>query len=119
MKLRNPFRKTYRIGQEVSLSGGYDMLPKWLQGQERRKAHIVKGIPGQNKEVALVIQFNESFEIDGYTANYAVLELRYEEAKWMTGETCHVEICDFMPEDKTWKDRKQGKWVESHATISW
>ncbi len=119
MKLRNLFRKTYRVGQEVTLSGGYDMEPKWLQGLERRKAHIVKNIPGQNKEVALVVQFDEPFEIDGYSAKFAVLELRYEGATWRTGETCHLEICDLMPEDKTWKERKQGKWVESHATIRW
>lgn len=89
----------------------------------------MKDIPGQNQDVALVIQFDEPFEIDGYTAKFAVLELRYEGGTWRTGETCHVEICDFMPvtsclcdfmpEDKTWKDGKQGKWGESHATISW
>lgn len=111
------FGKPYRIGQGVVLSGGYEMDPKWLQGAERRNAHIVKEIPGQNQEPALVVEFEKPFEIDGYTARYGVLELRYEGARWGGRETCHIEVCDFMPEDKTWKDRNQGKWVESHATF--
>ncbi len=112
------FGKPYRIGQGIVLAGGYDMDPKWLQGEERRYAHIVKEIPGQNREPALVVEFDKPFEIEGCTARYAVLELRYVGAKWGARETCHIEVCDFLPEDITWKDRKQGKWAESHATFS-
>ncbi len=114
------FRKKYHIGQGVVLSGGYDPVrePKWLHGQESRHAHIAKIIPGQNKDPALVVEFDKPFEVDGYSARFAVLELRYEGAKWRSGETCHIEICDFIPEDKPWKDRKQGKWIESHATFT-
>ena len=31
-------------------------------------------------------------------------------------ETVHIELCNFMPEAASWKSRKQGTWVESHAS---
>jgi hypothetical protein len=45
-----------------------------------------------------------------------VPELRYAGAKWEETGTVHVELCDFEPQAKSWQDRKQGKWVDSHAT---
>ena len=47
-----------------------------------------------------------------------VLELRYAGASWTKNEVVHVELCNFMPEDKPWKDRAQGVWVESHASYA-
>jgi hypothetical protein len=110
--------KPYFVGQSAILSGGYDMEPKWLQGKEYRLVQIVKEIPGQHQEPAIVVEFDEPLYLDGHAHRFAVLELRYEGAIWRSGKTCHIEVCDFMPEDKTWKDRKQGRWVESHATFA-
>jgi hypothetical protein len=108
---------TLKAGQRIVLSGGYDMEPKWLGGHNQRYAEVIKSIPGQNKESALLVKFDKQFEIEGYSAIYAVLELRYEKSKWEAGAICHIEACDFLPEEKTWKDRKQGEWVESNATL--
>jgi hypothetical protein len=46
---------------------------------------------------------------------FLVLEGRYAGQKWTDSGVVHVELCDFEPERKKWQDRKQGKWVESHA----
>jgi hypothetical protein len=32
--------------------------------------------------------------------------------------TVHLELCDFEPEDRPWKTRRQGTWVESHASYT-
>jgi hypothetical protein len=54
--------------------------------------------------------------VEGTTGNIVVLELRYVGAEWKETETVHVELCDFMPEPAPSKERRHGKWVESHAT---
>ena len=112
------FGKPYRIGQGVVLSGGYDMDPKWLQGQERRYAHIVKEKPRNDSPCALVVEFDKPFEIDGYQARFAVLQLRYVGARWRTGETCHIVVSDVLPEDGQDIGKDKSKWVESHATFT-
>jgi hypothetical protein len=75
-------------------------------------------VPGQDAEPAVLVRLDEPIEVDGVTGRYLVMELRYVGATWnVSSTTAHVELCDFVPEPKPWKDRRQGKWVESHSTI--
>ena len=104
------------VNSKVRLSGGYDYQPKWLGEKPFISGFVLKFIPGQNSEQAAVIQLNESLTVDEITGNICVLELRYVGATWTDDIVCHVELCNFLPEDKTWKDRRQGIWVESHAS---
>lgn len=73
-------------------------------------------IPGQNEASAAVIKLDELITAGDVTGDTLVLELRYVGASWGSTETVHVELCDFTPEAKKWQERRQGKWVESHAT---
>ena len=104
-----------RVGDRVQLSGGYDMEPKWLNGETSRLATLLKFIPGQNETSAAVVELDTPISVDGLTGRVLVLELRYKGASWGPSNTVHIELCDFDPESKTWQQRKQGKWVESHA----
>lgn len=104
------------VGDRLRLSGGYDWDPQWLQGHQHRVATITRFIPGQNDTPALVARLDDPISIDEITGQVVVLELRYRGANWDHTNTVHVELCDFEPEEKTWKDRRQGKWIESHAT---
>ena len=75
-------------------------------------------IPGQNKKPAVVAKLDHPITVENITGDIVVLELRYEGANWgKKHETVHVELCNFDPEPKEWKDRKQGLWVESHASF--
>jgi len=66
-----------------------------------------------------VVRFDEPVVSHGVMGDYAVLELRYEGATWSgLRETVHVELCDFCPDSVGWQRRRQGKWVESHATVA-
>lgn len=103
------------IGDQVRLSGGYDMEPAWLCGRSAYTGTVLKFIPGQNETEALVVELDSPVFFKGITGNTLVLELRYVDARWEKRNIVHVELCDFDPEPKTWKDRKQGKWIESHA----
>lgn len=105
-----------RVGDRVELSGGYDMEPRWLAGREFVLGSLVGFIPGQNKNPAAVVKLDTPISIDGLTGDTLVLELRYVGAEWRATEIVHVELCDFAPEPKRWQDRRQGTWVESHAT---
>ena len=106
------------VGDRIRLSGGYDFEPKWLQGKSELFGMAVKFIPGQNENPAAVIELDEPISVDGIEGRTVVLELRFLGATWGTTETVHIELCDFVPEDKAWQQRRQGKWVESHATYA-
>jgi hypothetical protein len=104
------------VGDRLRLSGGYDRDPQWLQGQQHRMATITRFIPGQNDAPAMVAHLDAPIAIDQITGQVVVLELRYKGASWDRTNTVHIELCDFEPEENTWKDRRRGKWIESHAT---
>jgi len=103
-------------GDRIRIGGGYDMAPQWLNGKQYYTGTVKAFIPGQNDMPAAVIELDEAAVFENIVGKYLILELRYEGAEWKEQETVHVELCDFMPEEKPWGDRKQGKWVESHAS---
>ena len=103
-------------GDRVRLSGGYDMEPDWLQGKGHYLGTVLHFIPGQNNNLAAVIELDHTIRVDGVSGRILVLELRYVGAQWSDKNVVHIELCDFKPEAKPWKVRQQGKWVESHAT---
>ena len=107
-----------RVGDRVELSGGYDMEPKWLNGEAKRFGTVSKFIPGQNKDLAAVVGLDIPISVDGLTGRILVLELRYKGASWDSSNIVHIELCDFEPESKSWQHRKQGKWIESHASCT-
>lgn len=103
-------------GDRVKLSGGYDMEPRWLGGAEYLLGSVHTFIPGQNSEPAAVVVLDAPIRVDGVEGRTVVLELRYVGQTWADSGTVHVELCDFEPEAVRWQDRRQGRWVESHAT---
>jgi|SRR5215831_7064780 len=108
-------RRTLRAGDRVKLSGGYKDA-EWLCGRSHVLGIVDRLIPGQNDQPAVVVRLDEPIESDGVRGSLVVLGLRFVGAKRGPTGTVHVELCDFNPEDKRWQDRRQGKWVESHAT---
>jgi len=104
------------VGDRIQLSGGYDYEPAWLCGAPHHEGVISAFIPGQNSNLAAVIQLDRPITVGGTTGEVVVLELRFVGAEWEDTQTVHVELCDFIPEAKAWQHRRQGKWVESHAT---
>jgi hypothetical protein len=102
-------------GDRIELSGGYDFEPAWLGERSSFMGNVASFIPGQNGVLAAVIALDEPFTVDDITGRTVVLEQRYEGATWASAGVVHVELCDFVPEPKRWQDRRQGKWVESHA----
>jgi hypothetical protein len=107
------------IGDTIKISGGYDYDPLFLKDPSNKKriGKVIKFIPGQNKERAAIIKLNFPITAKGVTGDILVLELRYVGQTWETEGPVHIELCDFMPEDKSWKQRKQGEWIESHASL--
>jgi len=105
-----------QTGERVRLSGGYNFEPEWLSGKPCVDGSIVEFIPGQNESPAVVVKLDKPIRSEGLTGDLLVLELRYVGATWEPRGTVHVELCDFSPEPRAWKERRKGKWVESHAT---
>jgi hypothetical protein len=104
------------VGERVILSGGYDFEPKWLHENSEYYGTLMEYIPGQNDAPAAVVHLDDEISVDGVTGSLLVLELRYRGAQWGSNNIVHIELCDFEPESIRWQDRRQGLWIESHAT---
>jgi hypothetical protein len=113
-------RQARRIapGTRVYVSGGYDTPPRWLSGARGYAGVVTSFIAGQNVLPAMVVRLDQAITVDGLSGDYVVLELRHSATVWSEGAIAQVELCDFIPENKRWQERRQGTWVESHAQIS-
>lgn len=108
-----------QVGDKITLSGGYDYDPVFLKNPpaSSRTGTVIKFITGQNQLRAAVVKLDEKITGEKITGDIVVLELRYAGQTWQKPTPVHIELCDFIPEDKEWKDRKQGEWVEAAATV--
>jgi hypothetical protein len=109
-----------QVGDKIELSGGYDYDPLFLKNPpaSKRSGTVIQFIKGQNESPAAVVKLDQKFSGEKITGDIVVLELRHIGQTWQEPTPVHIELCDFMPEDKTWKDRKQGEWVEAAATVT-
>lgn len=108
------------IGDKIELSGGYDFEISYLKNPraDKRTGKIIQFIAGQNKTPAVVAKLDQIISGDKIKGDIVVLELRHQDATWTDDSfTVQIELCDFIPDNKPWKDRKQGEWVESAATL--
>lgn len=116
LKLPRPLQ----VGDEIEISGGYYFNPIYLSNPPApvRIGTVIQFIKGQNKEPAAVVQLNQKISGEKITGDIFVLELRLVGQTWQEPTPVHIELCDFVPENKPWKDRKQGEWVEAAASIN-
>jgi hypothetical protein len=107
--------RSIRPGDRLLLSGGYEMAPRWLCGRPSHIGTVIDLVPGQSDQSAVLLKLDAPIEVDGLSGEFLVLETRYVGQAWTDKGTVHLELCNFEPERKRWQDRRQGKWVESHA----
>jgi hypothetical protein len=105
------------VGDRIELSGGYDYDPIYLRypPSNSRRGTILQFIKGQSEEPAAVVKLDDKITGEKITGDIVVLELRHVGQTWQNPTPVHIELCDFMPEDQVWKDRRQGEWVEAAA----
>ena len=109
-----------QVGDKIELSGGYNYDPLYLKNPpaSKRNGTVIKFIKGQNEEPAAVVKLDQKISGEKITGDIVVLELRYVGQTWNESTPVHIELCDFIPEEITWKDRKQGEWIEAVATMT-
>lgn len=119
--------RSLRVGDSVVVFGGYDTEPAWLAGHgEGYPGRVTRFIPGQNEQPAAVVELDRELVLEegagaalghAVRGRWLVLELGHAGTDWSTPTPrIHVELCDFPPPAVRWQDRRQGVWVESHAT---
>jgi hypothetical protein len=105
------------VGDRVRLFGGYNQEPEWLGGRAEVFGVVERFIPGENQEPAAVVRLDEELTVGEARGGWVVLELGWVGTDWTTSESrIHIELCDFDPEPQRKQERRQGAWVESHAT---
>jgi hypothetical protein len=72
----------------------------------KRTGTVICFIEGKNKEKAAVIRLDCKITGSKITGDMAVLELRYMDQTWREPGAVHLELCEFMPEDKPWSERQ-------------
>lgn len=115
-----------QVGDPVRVGGGYDNEPAWLAANpDGYRGRVAGFIPGQSEQPAAVIELDDELVLPEGTVEdrqvrgrFLVLELGHVGTDWSTPtpRRVHVELCDFAPEAKPWAERRQGVWVESHAS---
>lgn len=112
-------QKTLEIGDRIELFGGYDYDPLFLKNPpaEKRTGTVIGFILGQNKSKAAVVRLDNKINGKNISGDITVLELRYVDQTWSNPSPVHIELCDFWPDDRQWKDRLQGEWIEAAATL--
>jgi len=110
-----------KVNDKIEIYAGEDIDPLFLRNPpaNSRTGKVIKFIPGQNRRKAAVVHLDGIISGNKITGKYLVLELRYAGQSWRTEGPVHLELCDFEPENKKWKHRKQGEWIESHAAFRW
>jgi hypothetical protein len=112
-------QKALEIGDRIELFGGYYYDPLFLKNPraDKRMGTVINFIPGKNQSKAAVVRLHDKIKGNNISGDLAVLELRYVDQTWSESSPVHIELCDFMPEDNPWKDRRQGEWIEAAATF--
>ena len=109
-----------KIGDRIKLRGGYVMKPLYLKNppSNERTGQVIDFIYGQNKYSAAVIKLDHMITGEKITGEIAVIEPRHIGQCWECNRfnTVQIELCDFIPENKSWEDRKQGEWLEIAAS---
>lgn len=111
--------KKLEVGDSIELFGGYDYDPLFLRNppSDKRTGKVISFIKGQNSNDAAVVKLDYKISGQKITGDILVLEPRYVGQTWFEPSPVHIELCDFMPEDKQWKERRQGEWIEAAATL--
>jgi hypothetical protein len=115
-----------RVGDRVRVYGGYDM-EEWLAPSPSGVfGRVIEFIPGQNVQSAAVVELEKELVLPAgagavrdreVRGTFLVLELGHVGTDWTTPTPrIHVELCDSHPPAERWQERRQGAWVESHAT---
>ncbi|RXK86883.1 hypothetical protein [Filimonas effusa] len=115
-KLKQPLQ----VGDKIELSGGYNSDPLFLKNPpaSKRCGTIIKFIKGQSESLAAVVKLDQKFSGEKVTGDIVILELRYTAQTWQEPTPVHIELCDFMPDDNTWRNRKKGEWIEAAASVT-
>lgn len=111
--------KALEIGDTVKLFGGYDYDPLFLKipPADERIGVVINFIAGQNKKEVAVIKFDEEISGREISGDILVIQLRYVDQTWNDPNPVHIELCDFVPENKPWNERRKGEWIEAAATL--
>lgn len=112
--------KPLQEGDKIELSGGYENDPLFLKypPASKRSGTVVQFIQGQNEDPAAVVKMDAAFSGEKIKGDIVVLELRHAGQTWQDSIAVHIELCNFMPENKTWKNRRKGEWIEPAATLT-
>ena len=106
------------VGDRVRISGGDTAQPMWVGGRSVYFGECAAFLSSSGPARAAVIRLDEPIVLEGYSAQIAILRLRYARERWSRHEFVHIELCSGMPDDAGAHEREERLWVESHASCT-
>ena len=111
-------------GDRVSVAGGYDMEPRWLEGHPDGYIGTVEGfLQDTNGHDAAVIQLEQEVTMAGASSGkslrgrYLLLTFAWAEMNWSEpGPRLHVHLLEDVPAKYLSEAEFHQRWVESHAS---
>jgi hypothetical protein len=110
-------------GDRIEIGGGYDMNPAWLKGRSiDYHAEVLRFLDNSDKNrsgegrLSAVVRFDEEIEFGGLQSRFGILDLRYVGQKWDDSGVVHVELIKDEPVETIERQKKNSRWMESHAS---
>ena len=107
-----------KVGDQIWLSGGYDMEPPWLEGGDGYFATVL-GFKEFEHGRFVIAKLDQKIKSSKLESDIILMQLRYRNAIWDDKGFVHVFLCGEIPLDefvaKEWFSSNTF-WLESHAS---
>jgi hypothetical protein len=108
------FHKPLRIGDRVRISGGHQEPPPWLEGRDDVEG-TVTGVVPRAQSVSYEVTLDSPLARAATDYRFALLQLRFTDARWARNGVVHVELWAGAPSKATSGADVPHEHVESHA----
>jgi hypothetical protein len=116
-KVIRQFRRSLLVGDRIRIRGGHEEPPQWLQGKPEITGCVTAFLPDTDDRSAVEVKLDAPLVLENRSYNFALLRLRFADARWAHHEIVNVELWMNAPSHLRAEPARSihHEWVESHA----
>lgn len=105
------------VGDQIWLSGGYDMEPAWLDGRNGYTATVID-FAEFDLGMLVIAKLDQKLKSNALESDIILMQLRYKNSVWDDKEHVHIFFTSETPSvefvSEEWLSNN-AVWIESHA----